>query len=111
MPVDLYPSSIPKVTRGLIYHLGINWKPIYCANCGVDAGLIPEDATCAFSLCDDCGQVHGVPPGMMQLPDEAHWSKVNDAQLEKYGRVLDPLEQLDELRDPDSMLSKLVRDK
>lgn len=110
MAIEIYPACVTKVTRGLVYARGINWKPVYCANCGCDAGLIPEHGTCAFVLCDDCGQKHGVPAGMMHLPNEAHWSKCADAQVEKYGRILDPIEQLDQLSDPESMLSKLARE-
>jgi hypothetical protein len=45
----------------------------------------------------------------MLVPDEVFWKKVEDAQLEKYGRILETYEQVEMLKDGSSLLSKLAR--
>lgn len=90
------------------------WEvPIHCVNCGKSGGFVPEDhVTHVFYLCDDpCFKKYGQVAGTMLVPDEVFWARVRDAQLEKYGRLLTPLEIVAQLGDPDSLLSQLVRDR
>ena len=65
----------------------------------------------AFWLCNGCAEKHGNIPGTFMVPDEVYWQRVKDAQLERYGRELDATEVLDQLRDPESMISKLARER
>lgn len=112
---DLLPSSVPREIKRTIAHRGVEWCPIFCANCGGDGGLVPEesvrDSKFAFYLCDPCAEKWTPLADTMLVPDEVFWAKVNDAQIEKYGRVLQPYEQIDELKNPASLLSKLARDR
>ena len=38
------------------------------------------------------------------------WAKVREAQMEKYGRLLNPLEQIEALKDEHHILAKLARE-
>ena len=90
----------------------VNWVPIYCANCGVSGGAVPED-TCnfAFYLCESCADK--LPPidGTYVEPDIVFWEKVRQAQLEEYGRELTNDEIIEALKDGNHMLSKLCRER
>jgi len=46
----------------------------------------------------------------MVVPDEVFWEKVNQAQIEKYGRLLEPNEIIRQLDDVNSTLSVLARE-
>jgi hypothetical protein len=45
------------------------------------------------------------------MPDQLWAQKFDEAQLEKHGRKLTVVELLESLRDPNSMVNKLVRDR
>jgi len=95
--MEILPDSrlhVPKrVVRGehktANYKNMLNWVPIFCANCGVEGGFVPEE-TCnfAFYLCQSCADK--LPPleGTYVEPDVVFWEKVKLAQLETYGREL-----------------------
>lgn len=88
------------------------WVPIFCANCGQDGGLVPEQTTSgAFYLCDPCEAAYGTIPGMAVMPDEVFWQRVQDETMEHYGRLLTPQETMEQLADPASLLSRLARDR
>src|ERR1700690_610617 len=108
---ELYPDSRLRTAKRVQNHVGANWIPIFCANCGCDYGYVPEEnCNFAFALCQECAD--SLPPieGTYEIPDEVFWRKVNDAQNEKYGRLLNPLEIAKELENPESMLSKLKKE-
>jgi hypothetical protein len=72
--LPLLPDSRPKIQRNVQFHLGLNWTPIYCANCGADGGFVPEDnCNFAFYLCNSCAEK--LPPieGTYRVPDEVFW--------------------------------------
>ena len=74
--------------------------------------MVPEDACdFAFYLCEPCAETHGDLAGVEMIPDEVWFARIRDAQLEEYGRELSLIEQVDELANPDSALSKLARDR
>ena len=52
----------------------------------------------------DGGQMFGVVP-------KVFWEKVNQAQLEKYGRILSPNEIVEALKDEQHFLTKLSRER
>lgn len=63
--------------------------PVYCANCGKEGGLVPqENMTFAFWLCTPCYEKHGAITGTMAVPDEVFWAQVQAEQMEKYGHEL-----------------------
>jgi len=70
-----------------------------------------ENITFAFYLCNPCAEKYGNIEGTYIESDVAFWQKVEEAQLEKYGRVLKPEEQMEQLKDGNSLLSKLARER
>lgn len=108
----LLPSSVPTHITGTIFHDGIEWIKIYCANCGCDGGMVPEETKkFAFYLCDPCGAKWEPLANTMLVPDEVFWEKVKTEQLERYGRELQPFEVVEALKDDNHILSKLARDR
>jgi len=108
----ILPDSRAKETKKVVRLHGINWIPVFCANCGADGGLMPEEnITFAFYLCNPCAEKYGNIEGTYIESDVAFWQKVEEAQLEKYGRVLKPEEQMEQLKDGNSLLSKLARER
>src|SRR6476660_5281004 len=108
--VDLLPDCRTRtapagVNRGL---LG-TWLPVYCANCGADGGLVPEDTTTfLFYLCNTCAETHGQVAGTMLMPDEVFFDLLAQEQIETCGRYLTPDEW--ERLDTSHTLVKLVHD-
>jgi len=112
MPLELLPDSRPKETKRVTAFRGLNWVPIFCANCGADGGWVPEEnCTFAFYLCDPCAVRHGKIDGTYMVPDEAFFEKVKEAQVEKFGRVLTPQETADALGQEEHILSKLAKER
>lgn len=109
---DILPNSVPHERKNIVFRGGVPWVPIFCANCGVDGGWIPEEA-CDFAsyLCDPCAIKWGPSSTEYLMPDEVFWEKVKQAQLEKYGRELSAEEVMEQLKISDSMISKLARDR
>src|SRR4026207_906127 len=77
------------VNRGVVG----TWLPAFCANCGADGGLVPEEGcTFLFYLCNACAGTHGQIAGTLLMPDEVFYARLAEAQLERYGRYLSPAE-------------------
>jgi hypothetical protein len=109
---DILPDCKLREPKRLVFQGQTAWTPIFCANCGKDGGLVMEsDVDFAFYLCDPCTLRWGVPAGCMATPDEVFWAKVKAAQIEEYGRELQPGEIIAELAEPNSIISKLAREK
>lgn len=108
---ELLPDSRPKVVKSQKWHKGAFWTPIFCANCGIPGGYVPEE-NCSFAcwLCDLCAETYGTVAGTMMMPDEVFWKKVEEAQLEQYGRVLSTLELVQVANDESSSLSTLLKE-
>ena len=95
------------VNRGV---LG-TWLPVFCANCGADGGLVPEEATTfCFYLCNTCAETHGQIANVYLMPDEVFFAKVAEAQLERYGRYLTPDECAQVAEDASHPLWTVLRD-
>ena len=109
---DCRLSGEPKgVVRLLFQGRMTNFEWVYCGNCGKKGCLVPcENMTFAFWLCPQC-EKYGDIAGMMSIPDEVFWQKVHEASLESYGKDLNAQEQAMELQNPDSVLSKLAKDR
>lgn len=87
---EVVPDSRSRAGRGARPGpLGQMWVPIYCANCGKSGGEVPEQSTTfAFWLCNPCFETYGELTTMMVVPDEVFWAKVQEAQMNDYGRLL-----------------------
>lgn len=113
--VDVLPDSrLTTITtaKGAINRGGAFWVPIYCASCGKDGGSVPEEnMTFAFYLCDPCAVKYGEIAGQYMMPDHVFWELVKQEQLEKHHRLLTPDEVAHALRDPNSAMSTLARDR
>jgi hypothetical protein len=114
--MDLLPSSRlrnPVRVQRLENNLGsLNWVPIFCANCGADGGMVPEEnMSFAFYLCNPWAEKWAPLTNTYMEPDAVFWQKVREAQLEKYGRELAPSELVDVLKDDSSVISKLCKDR
>lgn len=46
---------------------------------------------------------------MMVMPDEVWWSRIQDEQMEKYGRLLEPGDLLDIVEADSSPLATLIK--
>ena len=115
MPGDFLPTSVTRETKKVVMRGSEPWVPIFCANCGCDGGWVPEasvqDSHFCFYLCDPCAVTWTPLADTMLVPDEVFFAKVNKAMEEKYGRVLTVQEQVEVLKDGESILSKLARER
>jgi len=108
----ILPDSRMRNPTNIISGPGGNWVPIYCANCGTDCGLVPEEnMQFVCWLCQPCADKHGVVIGTYMMPDEVFWKKVEEAQLEKYARLLGTAELQKMLDDANHPLAKLLRER
>jgi hypothetical protein len=110
--LDILPSSVPRESKNVKTLQGMNWIPIFCANCGCDGGYVPEaNKDFAFYLCQPCADRYGNIAGTMMVPDEVFWARVKAEQLERHGRELTPQEVIEAIKDSDNPLAKLARDR
>lgn len=108
---DLLPDSRAKVTRGIVSVRGVNYVPIFCANCGAPGGGVPDKhMTFCFYLCTSCCEKQGPVAGTMAVPEEVFWEKVRLAQLEEFGHLLSGEEVVKAIDDSNSTFAKLVRE-
>ena len=107
MSVDLLPDSRTRSRAGGKYHKELEcWLvPVWCANCGVPYGYVPEHNFACW-LCNACVETHGLIAGTMLMPDEILWQTVQDEMMDKHGRHL----TTQELED-DFTLRLLLREK
>jgi hypothetical protein len=111
--LNILPTSIPRsrLEDRRLSGGGVVWLKIFCANCGKDGGAILEnDYNFAFYLCDPCAERFGQIDGMYMEPDAVFQEKVKNAQIEKYGRPLQPFEIVQELENRHSVMATLARD-
>src|SRR4051812_5939621 len=114
MSLNILPDSRQRVLmtpKGAV-NMGVAGfqVPIFCANCGVQGGTVPEEnMTFAFWICTPCFAAHGEITNTMVMPDEVFWAEVQQAQETKYGRSLTADETALSLADPDSLESLLAR--
>lgn len=95
--------------KNVINRAGAFWVPIFCASCHVSGGHVPEEnVNFAFYLCDPCAERYGDIDGMYMQPDAVFFARVQEAQMEKYGRALTADETVVALDDPNSLESRLA---
>ncbi len=110
---EILPDSRAKAGRGAVPTCTpMGWMvPIYCANCGVEGGMVPEEnMTFAFWLCTPCFEKHGAIAGTMVQPDQVFWENVKQEQMDKYGRLLSPDELKDVATANTTPLAALIRE-
>lgn len=111
---DILPDSRTrersKGRKGAVIGMwGIYWIPIYCANCSVFYGRVPEESSFAFWLCNKCYAKHGLEAGLMAEPESVFWAKVNAEAEDVYGGEL-TIDQLQSIVDADSSpLASLIK--
>lgn len=122
---DILPSSVPKVIRGGkpgIFDLTgetLEWIPVFCASCGVGGMRVPLVQVLSGGFvawfCEaaqnNCAERYREQTMFAVIPDEIFFRKVQEAQLDKYGRELMPWEIVDQLHDPNSLMSQLARER
>jgi hypothetical protein len=110
---NILPDSRMKTIhtpRGMVQGPGGMWLPVFCANCGADGGLCPEEnMTFMFYLCNKCSETHGQIAGVMMMPDEVFYEKLKQEQLASHGRYLTPLEVAAVVEADASPLAKLIK--
>ena len=110
--MDVLPDSRPERAANHHFYRGMWWVPFYCANCGADGGMVPEEnCTFAFWLCVPCGEKWAPLPGTFMTPDETFWKRVHEAQIENCGRELSAPELIEALKDENHFLTKLAKDR
>lgn len=88
------------------------WRPVFCANCGTDGGLVPEEGvTFLFYLCNACAETYGAIAGTMLMPDEVFFETLRQVQLEEHGHYLTPAEWQVVGEDPTHPLWTILRDR
>ncbi len=117
---DVLPSSVPRETRDIVFGEHdfvdgkIAWIPVFCASCCKRGPRVPEvqiqSGGYVCWLCDGCAEKLGPQTDLMLVPEEVFWAKFEQAQIEKYGRTLEPFELELQLGDPNSFASKLARE-
>lgn len=108
----ILPDTRLREPKKVVFANGMNWVPIFCASCGADGGLVPEEnCSFAFYLCQPCADKFGNIEGTYIEPDAVFWQRVHDEMIEKYGRVLTSAELVEVLKDEHHPLTKLCRDR
>lgn len=114
--LDILPGSAARVSKNLKFSNGMFWVPIFCANCGADGGMVPEETKdVAFYLCDsnqnDCAARYGPIAGTMPIPDEVFWAAVRAECLAQKGRDFTAEEVILAINDETNPLAKLARER
>lgn len=110
---DILPVCTTRSGIGGKWINGVWNVPVYCMNCGKQHGFCNESAVQRKEyvgyLCDTCAESWSPLVGTMLIPDQVHWQLAREAQLEEYGRDLTVTEQIRELDDVNSPLSRFAR--
>ena len=108
---DVLPDSRARETKARVFTpMGV-WIPVFCANCGADGGMVPEEnMNFVFYLCAKCAETHGKIAGMMMMPDEVFFERLKQEQLASYGRFLTQAELAAVVEADASPLAKLLKE-
>jgi hypothetical protein len=110
---ELMPSSLPIVSRQVVFRGAIPHVQVFCASCACGGPFIPEvmreQKVFVCYLCEPCAEKWSPMLDTLLVPDEVFWARVKAEQLEREGRELTPLEIYEALKNSDHYLSKLAR--
>lgn len=110
---DLLPDSRLKhngTPKGRVFTPMGAFVPVFCANCGKEGGLCPEEnMNFLFYQCNDCAQKYGQLAGTLSMPDEVFWEQVKQEQMASYGRYLTELELAAVVEADASPLATLIK--
>jgi hypothetical protein len=108
--MNLLPDSRAKHVKR-IFRFGQAWVPVFCANCGKEGGMCPEEnMTFIFYQCNACHEKLGHITGTMVMPDEVFYKKLAEEQLENYGRFLSEQELIMVVEEDASPLATLLKE-
>ena len=108
--MDLLPDSRAKNPTGATAGKGGYWVPVFCANCGIEGGKVPEwNMNFVFYQCQKCSDTYGEVAGMMKVPDEVFYEKMKNEQLEAHGRFLSEQELVTVIQEDASPLARLIK--
>jgi hypothetical protein len=110
MIADILPDSRAKVTRGRVFTANGTWVPVFCANCGTEGGLCPEESTFLFWLCNGCFETKGAIAGTMMVPDQVFYDRLAQEQQAAFGRALTHAELLQVVAEDSTPLAKLIKE-
>lgn len=106
MGKDILPDSRAREAKNVIRSPFGNLVICYCANCGCEWGRVKEEEmTFAFVLCNKCAETKGPIAGMMAVPDEVFFERVQ--QEREATKLEDPIEFVKALENPSTPLGKL----
>jgi hypothetical protein len=108
--MNILPDSRAKVTRGQVFTSSGTWIPVFCANCGTDGGLCPEESTFMFYLCNDCFDKYGAITGTMTVPDAVFYEKLAQEQQQAFGRPATMSELLQVIENDSTPLATLLKE-
>ncbi len=109
--MDLLPDSRAKNTRGRVFTNGGTWIPVFCANCGIEGGMCPEEnMTFLFYQCVPCSERLGAITGTMSMPDEVFFERLKQEQIEAHGRYLSEIELAFVVQEDASPLATLIKE-
>jgi hypothetical protein len=112
MTLEILPDSRARDPKGARWTPNGFEIPIYCSSCHVGpAGWCPEETPFLFYICNACYAKHGEMTNVMFMPDEVFFREVAEAQVQKYGHALNAIETEIKLGDPESLESRLARDR
>jgi hypothetical protein len=108
---DLLPDSRPRLVRGARLGAdGAYWIPIYCYNCGVAGGSVPEQNMRFVSwLCKECAATYAVAQNELLMPDEVFWELVAQEQMDQFGRPLTEQELVQVVEADATPLAALIK--
>lgn len=110
MTKELLPDSRAKETKNRIFTPMGTWVPVFCANCGADGGSCPEEnMTFLFYICKLCAEKYGDIAGTMMMPDEVFFEKLEQEQLEGFGRLLSMEELITVVQEDATPLARLLK--
>ena len=107
---EILPDSRAKTTRGRIFRPDGCWVPVFCANCGKEGGLTPEESTFIFWMCNPCFASKGHITGTMVVPDHEFYQRLAQEQQERYGRAATHNELLQIVAEDCTPLATLLKE-
>lgn len=110
--MEILPDSRARADKGAKFdaETGCWISPVFCANCGKKAGMAGGNVTHIFVLCDPCGEKYGTMGATYVPPDVVYGAKVQEAQIESFGRLLEPQEFAKAVSERHNPLAVLARD-